>query len=264
MAATAIRPNHRNRRNHSLRLEAADKDHNPINVGRVERWVSGIVGGALALHGISRRSPGGMLLAALAGGLIYRGTTGHSRIYEMLKINTAGNDAYEARGTHVEMTVTIDRPPKDLYTYWRNFENLPRFMKHLKSVVVTGDRTSHWIAKGPAGKDVAWDAEIINERPNALIAWRSLEGADVEHAGSVRFESTADGHGTEMHVTLQYYPPAGVVGMAVATLFGEEPSLQIADDLRRFKRLMEDGESLFMDGQPYGVSTKRPMLNQNV
>src|SRR5262249_49471792 len=130
---------------------------------------------------------------------------------------------------------------EELYRTWRNFENLPRFMRHLVSVQSHGDR-SHWVARAPGGTTVSWDAEIVNDEPNRLIAWRSLEGSTVDTAGSVHFTPAADGHGTEVQVTLKYDPPAGRLGSWVAWLFGEEPGVQIEDDLARFKQQMEARE----------------------
>jgi uncharacterized membrane protein len=125
-----------------------------------------------------------------------------------------------------------------VYQFWRNFENLPRFMDHLESVTVLDENRSHWVAKAPAGTRVEWDAVIHNEIQNELIAWRSLPKADVNNAGSVHFNSAGDG-ATEVRVVLSYQPPAGKLGAVVAKLLGEEPSTQVDDDLRRFKQVME-------------------------
>jgi len=146
--------------------------------------------------------------------------------------------------------VTINRPPEDLYRFWRNFENLPRFMRHLESVSETGAGRSHWVAKAPAGSTVEWDAEIYNEKEGEMIAWRTLEGADVASAGSVHFEEAPGGRGTLMRVVLKYDPPAGKLGAIIARLFGENPEQQIAEDLGRFKQLMETGEVATTEGQP--------------
>jgi uncharacterized membrane protein len=135
---------------------------------------------------------------------------------------------------------------------WRNFENLPRFMAHVQSVKTTGRNRSHWIVKGPAGTTVEWDAEITHDEPNALLAWRSLDGADIESAGAVRFLPQTSGRGTIVSVKMQYKPPAGAIGMTVAKLFGEEPDIQVAEDLRRFRQAMETGEVATTEGQPAG------------
>lgn len=148
---------------------------------------------------------------------------------------------------HVARSVTIRQPVESVYGFWRNFENLPRFMAHLESVRVTGERESHWVAKGPAGTTVEWDAETLEDRPHELIVWRSLPGASVPNSGQVRFQRAAGNRGTEVHVELRYDPPAGKLGALVAKLFGEEPSQQVAGDLRRLKQVLETGEVLHSD-----------------
>jgi uncharacterized membrane protein len=138
----------------------------------------------------------------------------------------------------VERSVLVNRPAHELYQFWRNFENLPRFMDHLESVTVIDENQSHWVAKAPAGTRVEWNAAIHNEIEDELIAWRSLPGADVNNAGSVHFTPAGEGR-TEVRVVLSYEPPAGKMGAAIAKLLGEEPSQQVEDDLRRFKQVME-------------------------
>lgn len=160
-------------------------------------------------------------------------------------------------GYRIEKVVTINKPRGVLYEYWRNFSNLPLIMRHLESVQPIDYKRSHWIAKGPAGLKVEWDAEIINEVENEVIGWRSLEGSAIDNAGSVRFTDSPVGRGTEVRVTLKYDPPAGAIGAAVAKLFGESPDLQIRDDLRRFKMLMETGEVATGERQLWEKETAR-------
>src|SRR5205085_1872077 len=165
-----------------------------------ERWVSVVAGTALATYGLARRSVPGAIVAAVGGVLAWRGATGRCPIYGSLGITTAGDHEEDravsvpyGRGIRVEKSVTVNATPADLYRFWRNFENLPRFMSHLESVKVLDDKRSHWVAKGPAGTDAEWDAEIIDEIPNELIGWRSVDGATVRNAGSVHFtQSTGD------------------------------------------------------------------------
>lgn len=234
-----------------------------VNIGQTERWVSAIGGGALALFGLTRGSLGGIALGLLGAALVQRGVRGHCELYQAMGFSTADDASLRnsdnvsvrgERGIKVEKSVTINRPAEELFRFWRNFENLPRFMNHLETVHTTGENRSHWVAKAPAGTTVEWDAEVYNEKPNELIAWRTLEGADVDSAGSVRFEQATGGRGTVVRVVLKYDPPGGAIGAAVAKLFGENPEQQIDEDLRRFKQLMETGEVATTSGQPSGRS----------
>jgi uncharacterized membrane protein len=151
-------------------------------------------------------------------------------------------------GIHLEHRLVIARPVEQVYRFWQHLPNLPRFMHHLQSVTLgPGERRSHWVARAPLGTTVEWDAEIINQVENEVIGWQSLEGADVVSAGSVTFRPTSDGRGTEVRVKLQYEPPAGRLGAAIAGLFGEAPSRQIAEDLQELKRMLEAAPGLLTD-----------------
>jgi uncharacterized membrane protein len=152
----------------------------------------------------------------------------------------------------VAKAITIDSPPETIYRFWRTLENFPRFMRHLVEVNATGDRTSHWVAKAPAGAQVEWDAEIVEDEANARIAWRTLPQSSVEHEGVVSFEPAPGGRGTIVRISMRYVPPAGKLGVRIAKLFGEEPNLQIDADLRRMKQLIETGEIATTEGQPTG------------
>jgi uncharacterized membrane protein len=151
------------------------------------------------------------------------------------------------KGLLVTRSISVNRPPDEVYRFWRNFQNLPRFMAHLESVQVRDERRSRWVALGPARKAVAWDAEITEDRPNEIISWRSLEGSDVPNWGSVRFQRAPGGRGTEIHLDLRYDPPGGILGVTVAKLFGKAPEQQVEGDLRRFKQVIETGEVLHSD-----------------
>jgi len=150
-------------------------------------------------------------------------------------------DTWMQRGVRVEQVTTINKSIDEVYAFWRNFENFPRFMRHLESVQRLSGPISRWRAKGPAGMSVEWEAELLEEREHEWIAWRSLEGADVANSGSVRFQRAPGARGTEVRVQLQYEPPAGKLGKGIAWLFGEEPSQQIHEDLHRAKQLLETG-----------------------
>ena len=153
---------------------------------------------------------------------------------------------------HVSHRIIINRPAEEIYKFWRDFQNLPRIMDHLESVEVIDDKRSRWVAKGPAGKRAEWEAEITEDRPNELIAWRSTASSTVENSGYVRFEPAPGGRGTLVRVELNYLPPGGILGATIAKLLGEEPELQLKDDLRRLKQLMEAGEIVTTEGQPAG------------
>src|SRR5581483_817985 len=184
-----------------------------VNVAGAERWASALGGAALAAYGIKQlkdRSPAGAALAAAGTALMYRGATGYCPMYSAAGINTAdARDDTQAhlsgsRGVNVEEVVTIRKSPDELYRFWRNFEQPPRFMTYVDAVRQLDQRRSHWTVKGPAGRRIEWDAEIINEIPNELIGWRTPDGADVVSAGSVRFVPAPGDRGTQVRVRLQY------------------------------------------------------------
>ena len=221
---------------------------NTQRAGKTDRWISSIGGGALAAYGLLQRSLPGAALAAAGGVLIYRGVSGSP----MGTAALTGNAGKGSEGISVKQAFVINKSPEELYEFWHNFENLPQFMTHLESVTVQGSKRSHWVAKAPGGTTVEWDANITEDRPNELIAWRSTADADIDNHGSVRFAATPDAQGTRVDVDLVYQPPAGKLGAIVAKLFGEEPNQQVAEDLRRFKRLMETGEIPTTAGQSHG------------
>jgi uncharacterized membrane protein len=220
-----------------------------LNVGRRERWISAVAAAAMTAYGLRRRR-GRRLLLPIAGALIGRAVSGRCPVNEVLGRNTALDDepsspvtsVRRGEGVRVEERIVLNRARGEIYRFWRNLENLPRFMDHLETVTQLDDRRSHWVAKGPGGTRVEWDAEVHHEIPNELIAWRSLEGSEVANAGSVHFHPTETGD-TEVRVVLRYDPPAGKLGAAVARLFGEDPARQVAEDLRRFKQVVEAGEA---------------------
>ncbi len=234
-----------------------------VNVGGIERVACAIAGGALAAYGFRRRSATGLVLTLAGAALLHRGGTGHCNTYQALGISTADSgdqkasdcsptehEAGIARDVHVEKSIVIDKSPEELYNFWRDFENLPRFMDHLESVNSVGFNRWHWVVKGPVGTRPEWDAEIYNEKPNELIAWRSLDGT-VTNAGSVRFEPAPGEPGTQVKVVVNYNAPGGKVSALIAKLFGQEPGQMIEGDLRRLKQLFETGE-IAVENQPSG------------
>jgi uncharacterized membrane protein len=217
-----------------------------INVGGAERAFSLMGGAVLGLYGLGRIRLGGVLLAGLGGALVYRGLTGHCRLYRALGIDRSSTVTGETkgnRGIKIERHVVLQTPADTVYRIWRNFENLPRFMSHLERVRTLDDRRSRWTIRVPArvGAPVEWDAEIVNDVPGEVIAWQTTGRAPVDHAGSVRFERIG-GSSTRVVVELQYDPPAGEVGHMLAGLFGQDAGSQIEKDLTEFKRAVEAGE----------------------
>jgi uncharacterized membrane protein len=230
------------------------------NVNDGERVGSAALGAALITYGLKRRDWLGALSAIGGAMLVYRGATGHCQVYEALGVNrrVAADPDQEtkqalggSRGVLVCETVTIQRPASELYREWRNLESLPDRMQHLQAVQELSDGTSHWEALGPAGKVFEWDAEILQDIPGQLLSWRSLPGSDVVSAGSVNFDEVP-GHGTRVTVRLQYDPPGGKLGAYVAWLMRQDPSQQIREDLRAWKRRIETGEVATTDGQSSG------------
>jgi uncharacterized membrane protein len=218
------------------------------NMNEVERWLSIAAGVGLATYALTRRhGVARWTLTGFGALLVRRGASAHCETYELFGINTAGTGQDTRRalggsgGILVDERVTINQPIELLYRFWRNLENLPRFMRHLQSVERITDTLSRWHAYGPAGTTVEWSAEIINEVPNQVIGWQSIEGSDVVSAGSVNFDSAGAGLGTHVRVRLQYSPPGGKVGAAIVRLLGQDPATEIREDLQRFKQMVEQG-----------------------
>lgn len=211
------------------------------NVSSAERWASLLGGVALAGYGLTR---GGVLPTLLGGFLVYRGATGHCPMCQVLGVSTSDATAPSSviaagQGTRVDATVTVKKSVDEVYRFWRDFENLPRFMAHLADVDTTTDGRSRWTAQGPLGLQVQWEAQLIADEPGRLIAWKSLSGSDVDTAGAVHFIPRPGGEETEVRVELKYDPPAGKLGTIVAGFFGEEPGQQLREDLERFREAIE-------------------------
>ena len=218
-------------------------------VGETERVLSAIGGGTLV--GFSLIAPWKLRVPmALVGAvLLARGITGYSLIYRMLNIYRA-KDWLES-GIRVERAVTINRPVEEVYQFWRDLENLPRFMQNLKQVSVR-DGQSHWVAEAPLGTTVEWDAVIDQDQPNSKISWHSIPGSQIENAGTVLFQPAPGNRGTELRVMLEYKAPGGSLGAALAKILGDEPDIQVREDLRRLKMLLETGQIITVKGQTSG------------
>jgi uncharacterized membrane protein len=159
----------------------------------------------------------------------------------------------------IDETIAINRTPAECYRFWRELSNLPRFFKHLEAVEQTGGRTSHWIAS-EAGIRLEWDSELLKEEPDHLLVWQTLPGADIPHAGTVTFDPGPGGRGALVRLEMEFRPPGGKAGAAFAQLFGAVPSMQAAEDLRRYKRLIETGEIATTDGQSSGPRSRMSRL----
>ncbi|HEX3655851.1 MAG TPA: SRPBCC family protein [Pirellulales bacterium] len=222
------------------------------NVSDPECWLSLAAGGGMLAAGLLRRSWAGIVVG---GGLLARGATGHCPLYQALGMGASVRRRHSGwvsvpagHGVRLDQRVLIRRAVSDVFEFWRNFENLPRVLDHLHSVEKVGTSYTHWMAKGTLGVMAQWDAEIINERRDRLIAWRSLPGGDLDMAGSVHFSPAPDGFGTLVRVELKYDPPGGRVGLALDRLLGEDPRRQLRQDLARLKDLLE-GEDEIIEGE---------------
>jgi uncharacterized membrane protein len=220
-----------------------------VNVGPVERGASVLAGAAALFYALTRRGRSRWVSFLGGSGLLLRGVTGHSFLYQRLGMRTAGQARDSKHGIKVSELVTINRTPEELYGFWRRLENLPRIMRHLESVHVIDEGRSRWRIRGPAGAAIEWDAEIVRDFPGRLITWQSLPYTSVIHAGSVSFDRVPGGAGTELRVILRYDPPGGALGAALAELLGEDPGRRIREDLLNFKRMVESEEILAAGGR---------------
>jgi uncharacterized membrane protein len=228
------------------------------NIGDTQRLVSAIAGVGLVMAGLRRKSLIGGALAVGGVAFLYRAATGYCPAFGAMGVDMRGlsdtsrlgrRKVHADQATRIRRRIEINRPPNELYRFWRTLDNLPKIMSHLDSVQVVNDRLSHWSVKTlPGLPTIEWDAEIINDVENERIGWRSLHHADVDQAGAVEFEAVGDGRSTLLTVTLQYAPIAGQLGTAVAKLIGQDPDLKIGDDLQRFKESMEAGRAASSKG----------------
>jgi uncharacterized membrane protein len=214
-------------------------------VRQFERWAGFATASAALLYGFRRRSQARVWVAIAAAPLAYRGLVGQwpwvtsaDEVQGDTRVALAG----ETAGIHVREAIRLEKPLSEVFRFWRRLENLPRFMTHLARVTELDDRRSHWVAIGPGGLRVEWDAEIVNEVEDKVLGWRSLPGSDVVTAGSVTFSPTPRGNATQVSVHLQYVPPAGRAGRALSMILGRDPSQMIREDLRHLKQLLETGE----------------------
>ena len=218
------------------------------NVAGAERAVSMLIGSVFAYWGLRHRHRAVGWVSTVAGGfLLERGATGRCVAYKALGVDTATPAAVEIR-----QAIQVARPRREVYAYWRDFTNLPRFMKHVRSVEVHEGGRSHWTVQAPPAPPLEWDAELVVDEPDERIAWRSLDDASVANAGDVRFTELPGARGTGLTLEFAYRPPQGVVGAAAAQLLKGVTEQEIREDLRRFKAMLEAGEVPRIAGQPSG------------
>lgn len=213
-----------------------------INVGRVERALSVAGGILLTARGLHKGGLGGLARALGGAALVYRGVTGHCKVYAMTGHDTARTD--DAPGpVHVQTAMTVGKPRDEVFAVWRQLDLLPNFMKHLDSVRSLDDKRSEWIADVPGhlGK-LQWEAEIVDEEPGRRIAWRSVAGADISNSGLVEFADAPGGNGyTQLRAEIAYRPPAGYLGATMGKWLNPAFERMVREDLRRFKQMMEAG-----------------------
>lgn len=232
------------------------------NLGQAERVASILAGGALGYYGLrealAHHSIAGAGLALAGAALLKRGITGYCEFYRALGVDRlSGRPGANAsisyrHGIRIDRSVTINVSRETVYSFWRKLENLPSFSRHVRAVKTRDNTHSHWVMDGPAGQLIEWDAEIINDIPNELLAWRSLPGASIDNAGAIRFDHATAGRGTKVTVSLQYNPPGGKLGAVFAKLLGKNPESEVESELCRLKSILETGEIPTSEGQPTG------------
>ena len=238
-----------------------------VNVGDFERGASIAVGTALVALALSQRRARGAIAFGLLGAyLSWRGVTGHCALYDALDTGSAEDEEDDRldAGSHddvsMEAAATIARPPDEVYAYFRRLENVPRFMAFVESVETIDETRSRWVARTPGGQVLHWEAEILEDRPGELIAWRSRPGALVHHAGAVRFRPALGERGTEVRLDVEFEPPGAPLVRALSHLFGAATEYVVDEDLRRLKQLLEAGETATTRGQPQGSAEGRGPL----
>ena len=240
------------------------------NVGQVERWLSGASGGVLAAYGIFRRDWLGAGLAVLGSALFYRGASGHSFIYQLLQISTAEQQPNFApgipktvssipgkRGVRVQRSMTVMRSAEDLFNFWYDIEQAPRYMDYIQSVMKTGERTSHWVAQRPGGKIVEWNSELLQVVPNKSISWHAHGKPATANTGKVTFDPAPNGRGTVVTLELDFLQFQGTLGTGIGSILGHVQEQQARETLRHFKEIMEGGEVPTIKGQSTGEGRKQ-------
>jgi uncharacterized membrane protein len=218
----------------------------------LQRWVAGLSGAALLFYGLRQQNASRWALAALGAGLVYQGASGNNLLdyvpvaHEVPVLNQLTTK--EPTQLRIRKSMTVNRPASELYNYWRKLENLPHFMRHVKSVQQLDDKRSHWVVNVIRDMELEWDAQITVDRPNEMIGWETLADATIQNRGYVKFIPTS--RGTEVSVSIEYEPPAGGIGKLAGRAVKFVAEQQITEEIRNFKSLMEVGEVITTEGQP--------------
>lgn len=231
------------------------KEHTSRPIGRPpvddlaerQRWLAAAAGSAMILQGFRQRNTGKWLLTLVGAGLLYQGVSGTNVLGKLPVVRTMVS---KQQGVRVQKIITVNKPPAELYQFWRNLENLPRFMRHVKEVRQLDQEKSHWRVAIIQNIELEWDAHITVDRPNEMIAWETLPGATVGNRGYVKFIPAPGNRGTEVSVALEYDPPGAALGLAAGEMVKFIAAHDIEEDIRAFKRMMEAGEVPTTQGQP--------------
>lgn len=227
-----------------------------VDLVDVGRWTTGAVGGSLAVWGVRRGRPLGIAAALVGSGLMVRALAAGTGLTRALRIRrgerSPASVVEHGRGVTFRRAITIQRPREEVWNAFRDTGRMALWMDGIERVEPISEKLSHWTARGPAGTEVRWDAEIHEERPGERLVWRSLDGSDVVHVGSATLEDAPGDRGTEVLVSMAWEPWAGKLGDLLAKAIGASPEQRLRESLRRFKSLLETGVCATTAGQPSG------------
>jgi len=216
------------------------------NVGAIEQVLSVCMGGALFLFGLTQGRKSGAIPVLIGSGLLVHGLSSHSRLYEAIGIDEIYGTTIRHplnRTVHFSDSIIINSSPAEIYAFWRDFKNLPKFMQSIVAVEEIDERRSRWHAHGPLNKEFYWEAEIVEERENEMIKWHTIESeSSLEHEGTFSLRQAPGNRGTILMLNCRWSPPGGVLGAATAKILPQDPVRQLGEDLRRFRQLIETGE----------------------
>ena len=247
---TFLEPSRTTGRTRHLSRREAGRRTSDSNVGQAERVASAALGGTLLMLGLGRRSLGGVAVAALGGGLVYRAATGQCHFYEALGLDTAHDREASPEASEAVAAITIGKPAEELDRLWRDPQTLTRITSGFAELTPAGDGRTNWKVRGPLGRDLEWDTRVVEDRPGWEQRWQSVEGASVPSEGEIHFRPAPGDRGTEVTLRIRFNPPGGALGLAAAKLLGFVPRLFAERALHYFRALAETGEIPTTDQQP--------------